>query len=671
MISVTNEDIIYAEKILLKETQHFDEERIAFIKNFNTLDLQAVPGSGKTTALLAKLLILERYLPLANGRGILVISHTNAAVDEIKERIEMYCPKLFAYPNFIGTIQSFVDEFFAIPFFTNLYKEKPFRIDNEIYNETINWSFSRNLKDFNAQEQKNARYFIMSNNILETYRLKIVDNNFQVISSINGKELEVMKPRRGKNWTDFSINEKNRIKEWLINFKLKIIRKGVLHFDDAYMLAEHYITRIPKYPTLLQKRFALLFVDEMQDMDVHQIELLEKVFQSSESNSLIQRVGDENQAIFNGGAIHLESIWKPRDVILYINGSHRLSSKIAAVVQNLALTPNPIEGKNRNADGSEVDIKPIIFTYEDATISKVIPQFASKIVELRSLDLLPINAPHKFMAVAWRKEHDDQNKIALADYWSNFSNSSPKRQKDFSVLEDYILQYDKEKKTLETLRKNILNALLKILRIESIYDESGRVFTKRKLINHFKSLEENEYETLKLNLYQWSINSIRGKAADVIESIRAYIPIFLEVFEKSINISWDFVNNESTITGTGTIEMLNNNFYESDGFSVEVGTVHSAKGQTHTATLYLESYYQKDGNGDNAKSYESQRLSNQILGTQIPSNSSKRVKQSAKMAYVGFSRPTHLLCLAIHKNRFDSVLSEIDEELWDVIEVKA
>ena len=52
-IEITDSDIEYAEKILLKEGFTFDEaERRPFIKDLRTLDLQAVPGSGKTTVLL-------------------------------------------------------------------------------------------------------------------------------------------------------------------------------------------------------------------------------------------------------------------------------------------------------------------------------------------------------------------------------------------------------------------------------------------------------------------------------------------------------------------------------------------------------------------------------------------------------------------------------------------
>mgnify|MGYP003488220458 CR=1 FL=1 len=54
-IEISNDDIEMAERILLPCGCHFDEERRIFIKDLSTFDLQAVPGSGKTTALLAKL----------------------------------------------------------------------------------------------------------------------------------------------------------------------------------------------------------------------------------------------------------------------------------------------------------------------------------------------------------------------------------------------------------------------------------------------------------------------------------------------------------------------------------------------------------------------------------------------------------------------------------------
>ena len=137
VINITDDDISYAEQLLLPAGKTFDPERVDFIRNLETIDLQAVPGSGKTTALLAKLVILERKLPFADGSGILLLSHTNAAIDEIKEKIQKHCPSLFSYPNFIGTIQSFVDDFLAIPFGVNYLGVKISCIDKERFEEEI------------------------------------------------------------------------------------------------------------------------------------------------------------------------------------------------------------------------------------------------------------------------------------------------------------------------------------------------------------------------------------------------------------------------------------------------------------------------------------------------------------------------------------------------------
>jgi superfamily I DNA/RNA helicase len=137
VINISNEEIQYAEQLLLPTGKKFDKERKDFICNFNTIDLQAVPGSGKTTALLAKLVILERKLPFGDGSGILVLSHTNAAIDEIKEKIQKHCPRLFSYPNFIGTIQSFVDEFLAVPIYNLVFKRKLSWIDKDRYEEEL------------------------------------------------------------------------------------------------------------------------------------------------------------------------------------------------------------------------------------------------------------------------------------------------------------------------------------------------------------------------------------------------------------------------------------------------------------------------------------------------------------------------------------------------------
>ena len=63
-----------------------DSARKEFIKCLDTTDVSACPGSGKTTLIVAKMLLLmEKWQSLS--RGICVLSHTNVAKDEVISRL--------------------------------------------------------------------------------------------------------------------------------------------------------------------------------------------------------------------------------------------------------------------------------------------------------------------------------------------------------------------------------------------------------------------------------------------------------------------------------------------------------------------------------------------------------------------------------------------------------
>ena len=72
-------------------------------------------------------------MPLENGAGICVLSHTNVAIDEIKNRLSAYADRLLSYPNYIGTIQSFVDRFVTMPYLRSISGQNVHVIDGLIY----------------------------------------------------------------------------------------------------------------------------------------------------------------------------------------------------------------------------------------------------------------------------------------------------------------------------------------------------------------------------------------------------------------------------------------------------------------------------------------------------------------------------------------------------------
>lgn len=129
---INDEHIKEAENLLIGGQEFDKKERVPFIKILESVDLLAVPGSGKTTALLAKLYCLSKNLPFNNGSGILVLAHTNAAVDEIEKQLKPICSKLFNYPNYVGTIQSFVNRFLSNSACLVKYDSYIFINDNDI-----------------------------------------------------------------------------------------------------------------------------------------------------------------------------------------------------------------------------------------------------------------------------------------------------------------------------------------------------------------------------------------------------------------------------------------------------------------------------------------------------------------------------------------------------------
>ena len=72
--------------------------------------VEACPGAGKTRA------IVERYRRVAAvevRRGVGLLSFTNAAIDEVRQRCND--PSLLRSPNFVGTFDSFINRFIAGP----------------------------------------------------------------------------------------------------------------------------------------------------------------------------------------------------------------------------------------------------------------------------------------------------------------------------------------------------------------------------------------------------------------------------------------------------------------------------------------------------------------------------------------------------------------------------
>jgi DNA helicase-2/ATP-dependent DNA helicase PcrA len=83
--------------------------------------VSAGPGAGKTHALIARL--LDPPQPEAR-RGVAMLSFTHAVVDEATRRAAAR-PAILRTPNFVGTIDSFINTFIVGPEFATLHHRAP------------------------------------------------------------------------------------------------------------------------------------------------------------------------------------------------------------------------------------------------------------------------------------------------------------------------------------------------------------------------------------------------------------------------------------------------------------------------------------------------------------------------------------------------------------------
>lgn len=672
-IEIEDNNIKEAERIFIGGNP-FDEERINFIKKLDTCDLLAVPGSGKTTALIAKLYCLSQKLPFDDGSGILVLAHTNHAVDEIEKKLKKHSPHLFEYPNFIGTIQSFVNKYLSNQSCFDKYGSYISKNENDLIYESI-------LSQVKSKYKLN--YFLQS-------KTREGETLIDVIKDISYGKDNFFSSKFGKFKTlSFTSDSGKALKEIYENLKTK----GIIFFHDSYELANEHLNNFPLIKTILQKRFRYVFIDEMQDLEEFQINIIDDIFFSESSKTVIQRIGDINQSIYSSGKkIKVECDWKPRK-IEYLNSSYRLTEETASLVNGFTLDPQKDENQNprfivKGLKKLENIIKPHLIVFNKNTTGARLQQKFEDLITENNLFKCEENIKNGFKIIGWntvwdkdeqKQSKDGINKIRLKDLFTGYSKESKAKKEDFDCLKKHIQLFDQEKQTLEAVRKSILNAFLRILRFEDIYFdlETKKHFRKSTLIIFIKNQGEEVYNNFITNLFDWCFSMvIKNDYENIFQKIKEYVSnTFIKwnwydeenYIPKNVNKATEFINS----VNYQFTEIMNNqnasNGKSKSGINIEISSVHSVKGQTHCATMYIESAYK-------TPVYETNKLTKQTkknpLFFQNHDCNKPTGKEAIKMIYVGFSRPTHLLCFAVLEDNLsaENLLKFKNDQRWEVDE---
>jgi len=619
---VTDADIAWVSELM--SLRDLDEPRRAFLKRLDTFDVAACPGSGKTTLVVAKLAILGRHWR-SRTQGICVLSHTNAAREEIERRLGAteVGQRLLRYPHFIDTIHGFVMRFLASPWLRS--NGHPLVI---IDDEATGRARGRAL----GHERRNMETFLgRKERRLADLRLQTADfsNPLGGVHYICSPEA----PSYGK----------------LGRAMGAAASEGYFCYDEVFTLGQAMIEQEPNVAQSLQSRFPCVLIDEMQDTDVVQNQLLNHVLPRDAVNTVVVRVGDPNQQIFEGDGESDGAF--PHGEIIDISTSFRFNQAIASLANNFAVTPiaGGLIGRGRAGD-----VCPnTIFVFPDDDTSGVLGAFAQLVSRC-----LPVSdrkdGAHAIGAVHRLKNYkEEQFPKALEHYWSAYrsdANSSRYTPKTFVEgirrARAHLAVSGHAHESVEMIAKCLLHLAERagLRRPVQIRTRLHRFIERGLALNttllkayqrgiylylfHAHPLREERWVQRHAVLLKRLIVELHpGEAISNEHEVVAYL-------------AW----TEPRDTGESEIPRETiNTFRSGEGehgtVDVKLSSMHAVKGKTHSATLIVETF-----SGQHFLEMMLPWLEGKPL---LKKEHQVTYRKNRMLMYVGMTRPTHLLCLAI------------------------
>ncbi|OGW29254.1 MAG: hypothetical protein A2X59_07665 [Nitrospirae bacterium GWC2_42_7] len=400
------------------------DEQQRFVEHDGEAFVKACPGAGKTRAIVGRIYrISQTLLP---RRGIAVLSFTNTAVDEFKERCRTQgLEKVLRYPSFIGTFDAFVSHFIVLPAGLPGVPAKPIIVDS-----WASLGIEVRLQGEKAFPGKGVS-----------------------LDKFNAKECTIDPHSIGHAGLKTHIKDhKGDYEKAAASYRQNLWRKGFLSSADARIIALKNLAKEGWAASLggaLVARFQEVIVDEAQDCNPLDLKLLEWLRQHGLPVTI---VCDPDQAIYgfrHGNPTDLQcfaSIYKS-DSLFSFTGNFRSSSHICSLAATLRARTQPDYAKGKN---STITIPIHVISYKGSPVPSAVGQSFIHIAESVGIKLDQTNIlGHKRRAalqaagMAASVVSSGDSKVALiagavGAFWSS-SGSSKERESALRAVEKLIL----------------------------------------------------------------------------------------------------------------------------------------------------------------------------------------------------------------------------------------
>ena len=640
----------------------FDSKRISVLETMHSIDVQACPGSGKTTLIASKLILLAKKWKFQN-QGVCMLSHTNVAKDEIIDRLKrsstIEAQRLLSYPHFIGTIQEFIGKFVAYP----LIRSKGISINCFDTDICVDLIYSKLTKKTRTYVDKKSQY----SNVLYDFDLNYADGRIRV------------------NVPTFPNGSSSPSYSDLLSVRNKLITDGYFFYRDAFSFALMALKENVTLPSVLRQRFPCTFLDEMQDTQKYQDELLNEIFPPVVSSLIVQRFGDPDQAIFHGigNEEPNESFNKKsrEDMDFVIHKSHRFDGLLAEKIKLFSFNEIPLKSELEEkalTDGAEVYATGASFThtiivFNDDTRAHVVEFFAQ--IVSRQFTAQHKRSPNfsaKILGAVGNEIDYNADQLKIGHYWRYYDKTKAKSNfKEASLIE--AVRYCRQSSSVDWSEgyKCLVDCVLRLMRMAGKLDENGRYFSVTTLSDSLKA--NGHWEVFRTVIYLM-LNS--DSAIDPY-SWKKVCSWLVSVFDLN-NLSTETTEymaytgataqlkaaNEKLNAEVAIVSLPDNKIRHSDGFDIELSTIHGVKGETHDATLIVET---------KNHIFDIETMLPYLIG-ELPSaehpnsclpdkpNSRRAFKPNKvfmRQLYVAMSRPKHLLCLALHSDHISDAQKEL------------
>lgn len=662
---ITDEDI---ERVCdLMKLDALDQPRKAFLTAQSTLDVSACPGSGKTTLVIAKLAILARKWP-HRTKGICVLSHTNVAREEIEIRLgsTVVGQRLLRYPHFIDTIHGFVNRFLALPWLHSNGFPSP-TIDNDV------------TTAFRRSTLTKSNYWVVQNFLKKKF------SSFDLLR-ICARDLSF--DLCGKAFPSGTGAKSFKLAKKAVQ---TAAQAGYFCYDEMFIWAHALLEDFPSTASWLRCRFPLVIIDEMQDTFEAQGTILHKVFPRSSHDIVVQRVGDPNQAIFDdlaGKPDQNDPFPDPNPAFsLDIPNSFRFGSEIATFASPFAVIPIGTDGLNgigpKKTNGEPTAGHHTIFVFPDSSTAGVLDAYGRHV-----LSTFDDNALEYGKVTAIGAVHQDALDVVpghahfpktVSHYWSGYTAGITRKEPHPKTLALYFRAAQAAVWTGGNLSQGVERIATGLIRLAGLVGDNSQLRRK----THRAIADTIGTDINKVEIYHRLLKAIlidrillteecwSSMQEDILTICYALCTGVTNIANSKDFLVWS--EDEPALAAcipTSSDDVAPNIYRVFDKgrrVDIQLGSIHSVKGQTHLATMVLDTFWH---------AHSSQCMLPWLLGLKVNlAGSGNRARTRLLQTYVAMTRPTHLICLAAPRSTFgdDQTFSEhlltLEAHGWFVAEI--